>query len=74
MQLNGYPVVTGTGMDVDPSMYTIAKLDEHLGKEMYFVHKQSTSPVSVLMAYMDLREIWGNEARLVIIRPGELTD
>ena len=74
MQLNGHKVVTGTGMGVDPSMYTVAKLDEHLGEQMYFVHKQSTSPVSVLMAYMVLREIWGNEAQLVIIRPGELTD
>jgi len=41
---------------------------------MYFVHKQSTSSVSVLMSYMDLRKIWGDEAQIVIIRPGELAE
>jgi len=74
MKLNGKRVVTGTGMGVDPGMYTVARLDEHLGERMYFVHKQSTSSVSVLMSYMDLRKIWGDEAQIVIIRPGELAE
>lgn len=74
MQLNGKRVITGTGEAVWPEMYTVAKLDEHLGDEVYCVFKQTNSSVSALMSYMDLREIWGNEAQIVIIRPGELAE
>jgi hypothetical protein len=39
-RLNGKRVVTGTGMGVDPGMYTVARLDEHLGEWMYFVDQR----------------------------------
>jgi hypothetical protein len=73
MEYLGKHITSGTGMGVDPKMYTIAKLDEHLGCQMWFVYRQTTCPEQALRGYMDLRNIWGSEATIHVIKPGAIT-
>ena len=66
------PIATGTGMKLDPAMWTVARLEEHRGRPIWFVQRQSTSSTHILDHYLELRRIWGPRAQIAIIKPNSM--